>query len=234
MALLLEKRLRNRDGSNDLLLLVVGIGAIVVCAHKARDVHRPTGYIAEVVADEGRDASGARRVWRVQLRVPGVLGEPDVVPERRKGDIVELHTGVDAVVGGTVWRQGAHIIRVDLVKGEASSGSLGSSRSRTTQAAVIESHTHSPLGRDGQIGLELIDFRLVIVDLDGSCPTLAAIVGSRQQDVCHARAVVLPGHVERILAPDELVADAKTVEDAIAEGRVGVAKRWRGDVVSDR
>ncbi len=79
MALLLEKRLRNRDGSNDLLLLVVGIGAIVVRAHKARYVRRPTGYIAEVVADEGRDAGGARRVRCVQLWVPGVLGEPDVL-----------------------------------------------------------------------------------------------------------------------------------------------------------
>ncbi len=234
MALLLPQRLRNSHRSNHLLLAVGGIGAIVVCAHKARDVRRPTGYIAEVVADEGRDAGGARRVRCVQLWVPGVLGEPDVVPERRKGDIVELHTGVDAVVAGTIWRQGAHIIRVDLVKGEASSGSLGSSRSRTSEAAVVESHTHLSGGRDGQIGLELIDFRLVIVDLDGSCPTLAAIVGSRQQDVRHARAVVLPGYVERIVAPDKLVAHAKTIEDAIAEGRVSVAKRWRGDVVGDR
>src|SRR2546428_1281285 len=157
------------------------------------------------------------------------------MPEGCKSGIVELPTGIDAVVGGIVWRQTDRIIGVNLVKGDASSGSLSAVSSRTTEAAIVESHTHCPVGGDRQVGLELIDFRLVIVDLDGSRPTLAAIGGSREQDVRHARAVVLPSNVERIIAPDELVvARAETVEDAVAEGSVSVAGRRRGDVVGDR
>ncbi len=156
------------------------------------------------------------------------------MPERRKSGSVELHAGIDAVVGGTVWRQTARIIGVHLVKGDASSGSLSAVSSRTTEAAVVESHTHRPVDRDRQVGLELIDLRHVIVDLDGSRPTRAAIGGSREQEVRHARAVVLPGNVERIMAPDEVVAHAETVEDAVAESRVSVAGRRRGDVVGNR
>ena len=63
-------------------------------------------------------------MWRIQLRIPGVLGEPDVVPEWRKGGTVELHAGVDAIVGGPIRRQAARIIRVNLVKREASARSL--------------------------------------------------------------------------------------------------------------
>ncbi len=49
----LEGRLRNGNGGNDLLLLVIGIRAIVVRTHKARYIRRAAGRIAEVVADEG-------------------------------------------------------------------------------------------------------------------------------------------------------------------------------------
>src|SRR5438034_5461047 len=156
------------------------------------------------------------------------------MPQGCKSGTVELHTGIDAVVGGTVWRQTARIIGVDLVKGDASSGSLSALSSRTTEAAIVESHTHCPVGGDRQVGLELIDWRLVIVDLDGNRPILAAIGGSREQDVRHTCAVVLPGNVERIMAPGELVARAETVEDAVAESSVSVAGRRRGDVVGDR
>src|SRR5207247_5051340 len=140
---------------------------------------------------------------------------------------------IDAVVSGIVWRQTARIIGVNLVKGDASSGSLSAVNSRTTEAAIVESHTHFPVGGDRQVGLELIDWRLVIVDLDGNRPILAAIGGSREQGVRHARAVVLPGNVERIMAPGELVARAETVEDAVAEGSVSVAGGRGGDVVGD-
>src|SRR5947208_11699805 len=98
-------------------------------------------------------------MWRIQLRIPGVLGEPDVVPQWREGVAVELHAGVDAVVGGPIRRQAARIIRVNLVKGEVSSRSLGGSSRGTTQASIVESHTHCPVGCDRQVGLELIDWR---------------------------------------------------------------------------
>src|SRR5712692_5558463 len=138
---------------------MVGIGAVVVRAHKARNVCRAAGRIAEVVADECGSSRSTARVRRVQLRVPGVLGEPDIVPEWREGGTVELHTGVDAVVGGN--------IRVGLVKGEASANSLGSSGRGTIQAAIVEGHTYCPTGGDRQVRLELIDMRRVIVDLNG-------------------------------------------------------------------
>src|SRR5881227_1093555 len=98
-------------------------------------------------------------MWRIQLRIPGVLGEPDVVPQWREGVAVELHAGVDAVVGGPIRRQ----LAINLVKGKASARSLGGSSLGTTQASIVEGHTHCPIGGDRQVGLELIDRRRVIV-----------------------------------------------------------------------
>ena len=94
---------------------------------------------------------------RIQLRIPGVLGKPDVMSERSQGSIVELHTGIDAVVARSIRRQAATIIGIGLVKGNASISSLVSVRSRAGKAAIVKSYAHRPIGRNCQVWLELID-----------------------------------------------------------------------------
>src|SRR5713101_8394695 len=84
------------QGRDDLLLEMAGVAAVVEPASRR---------IAEVVADEACGwVAEAEPVRRIQLRVPCVLAQADVVPEWAESRVVELNAGVDAVVGGGVWR----------------------------------------------------------------------------------------------------------------------------------
>src|SRR5690242_3232590 len=114
---------------------------------------------------------------RIQLRVPAVLGKPDVMSEGSQRSIVELHTGIDAVVARSIRRQAATIVGIGLVKGNASISSLASVRSRTDEATIVKGHAHRPIGRNCQVWLELINPRGIIIDLDRSTPREALIVG---------------------------------------------------------
>ncbi len=61
---------------------------------------------------------------RVELRIVGVLADPDVVPDRGQLRVVELDAGVHAVVGRAVGRQAPGVVGVGLVQGEAGRGGL--------------------------------------------------------------------------------------------------------------
>src|SRR5258708_9329669 len=92
----------------------------------------------------------------VELRVVGVLAEPDVVPDRGELRGVELDAGVHAVVGGAVGRQAAGIVGVDLIQGQPGGGRLRRAGRGAGQAAVVEVHAHRAAGRDADVGLELV------------------------------------------------------------------------------
>src|SRR6266540_765579 len=121
---LANRGLRDRDSGHDLLLVVARVGAVVVGADRGREARRPGKRVPEVVADEGgawRAHAEAER--RVQLRVPRVKAEPDVVAFRHEVRPVELDARVDAVVRGP---EGAR-----RVESKAGSGGLGRAGGRT-------------------------------------------------------------------------------------------------------
>ena len=128
-----------------------------------------------------------------------MLGQPDVVPERRQGSPVELHTDVDAVVAGTIRRETACVIGIDLIKGDTGASSLCRVSCRATKATVVESYTYRPVDRDRQVGLELIDRRCVIIDLNRDAPCEALVIGGGHDNVTHSRAVILPRYIERVV-----------------------------------
>src|SRR5205814_206179 len=108
----------NRDARNDLLLIVLWVRAVVVGADRRRQVDIAGEVVAEVVADERVLAAEQRTAIpprRVQLRIPGVLADSDVVAARRQGCGIKLHAGVHAVVASAIWRQGA-TARIDGVE----------------------------------------------------------------------------------------------------------------------
>src|SRR2546428_2005656 len=86
------------EDRDDLLLIVLRIRAVVVGRDGRCVGHAVAGGDTEVVADERIAARRAGRVRRVELRVPAVLREADVVALWRQGGCVELDARVDAVV----------------------------------------------------------------------------------------------------------------------------------------
>src|SRR5215468_12442379 len=92
-------RLRDPHCTDHLLLVVLRIVAAVVRADECPVVDRSVEDIAEIVTDEGVGGQGrGMTVGCVELGVPGVAAEPDVVPDRREIGLVELDAGVDAVI----------------------------------------------------------------------------------------------------------------------------------------
>src|SRR4029077_20238784 len=122
----------NVDSGNDLLLEMAWVGAIVVRADRRRVVGLARGDVAEVVADEALEPVHSRRLHRVELRVPRVEAEPDVVAERVQLWVVFLKACVDAVV--------ARAGRVVRVEAEPGGGGLGTGRAG--QPAVVEGDEH--------------------------------------------------------------------------------------------
>src|SRR4029077_481170 len=126
--------------------------------------------------------------------------------------VVFLKACVDAVV--------AHAGRVVRVEAEPGGGGLGTGRAG--QPAVVEGDQHGAVRGCRQVGLQRIDARaLVVVDLDGRGPVLAAVIRRAEDQVAEAGAVVLPRGVQRVGAGGQaLRSDGKRVLDPIAE--VGV------------
>src|SRR5207302_3435025 len=92
-----SRRPQSRD---HLLLVVLWIGSVVERADEGRKVGRARDLVAEVIADERiRGRAEALAIRRVELRIPAVLGDLDVVPDRRKRGAVELDARADAIVG---------------------------------------------------------------------------------------------------------------------------------------
>ena len=159
---------------------------------------------------------------RVELRVPGVGRQPDVVPERRERRRVELDARVDAVV-----RRAVRLVRVE---GE-SRGVRVTTGGRARETTVVECNADRPVVGDGEVGLELVHGGRVVVHLDRRRPRLAAVVRRGHQHVVDACAVVLVRDVQRIRAVRAgMVADRERVLDPIPERRVRVRQRGRLDV----
>src|SRR5205807_149072 len=110
-----------RDGGHQLLLPVLRVTALVVGARERRivDEHpapaRPD-VVAEVVADKGFGPAGPSRVRGVELGVPGVRRQPDVVSLWGEHGVVELDAGVDTVVPRAVGGQASAVVWVHLVQ----------------------------------------------------------------------------------------------------------------------
>src|SRR5215475_2062828 len=92
-------------------------------------VDGPVEDVAEIVTDEGIRRDRRRSaIGGVELRVPGVAAQPDVVPDRGEIGLVELDAGVDAVIARPVRRQASSVIRVAAVQSQPGRQRLPGSR----------------------------------------------------------------------------------------------------------
>src|SRR5437879_11606264 len=105
VAFRVPRRLPFRKGyrCDHLLLVVMRIATVVVGAYEGRVIDRAGKIVAEVVADErvGRIARTAA-IRTVELGVPIVLRQSNVVPDWPERRRVELDTRVDAVIGRAI------------------------------------------------------------------------------------------------------------------------------------
>src|SRR6266478_2271456 len=91
---------RDWDRGDHLLLVVLRVRAVVVGADKRRVISRSGRGVTEVVTY--KSVVIVRRVARVrpiQLRVPGVAGQSDIVTDQAQVCPGELDGGVHAVIG---------------------------------------------------------------------------------------------------------------------------------------
>ena len=86
---------------------------------------------------------------RVQLRVPVVLRDPDVVTDGHKARSVELHTRVDAIVRGPVRRQRAGVGWALAVEPEPRRRRVRAAGGRARQPPVVEVDADSSVGGHG-------------------------------------------------------------------------------------
>src|ERR1700739_1430080 len=92
--------LRDRHARYHLLLIMVGVGTVVKAAHRGRLLGRVAGSISKVVANESSGITDADPVRRIQLRVPAVRRQADVVAEGLELGRVELDGGVEGGIAG--------------------------------------------------------------------------------------------------------------------------------------
>src|SRR6266851_987156 len=209
-----KKILGNADRRDDLLLEMPRVGAVVVGADRGRVVVPGAGDVAVIVADEPFRSADPAWLHRVELRVPGMAADPDVVALRDEVGLVELDAGVDTVVGRAVGRQGPGEPDVGRVQREAGARGLSRVRCRAEEAAVVEGDHDRAVSGGGEVRLERVDEGIpVVVDLDRGRPCLAAVVRRAQDDVAKVEAVVLPRHIKRELAIERLRADRKRALD---------------------
>src|SRR5207253_5580289 len=118
-----------------LLLVVMRVAAVVVGAHEGGVVDRAGKIVAEVVADErvGRIARTAA-VRTVELGIPIVFRQSNVVPDWLEGRRVELDARVDAVIGRAIGRERARVVGVLPVEPKPRGGRGRCTRGRTREA----------------------------------------------------------------------------------------------------
>src|SRR5437870_6875061 len=164
-----------------LLLVVLRVAAVVVGAHEGRVVDRAGKIVAEVVADErvGRIARTAA-IRTVELGIPIVFRQSNVMPDWLERRRVELDARVDAVIGRAIGRECARVVGVLAVQAKPRGG-RGRTRGRTREPPVIEGNAYGTVGRHCQVRLELVDVAdEIVVDLDWRTPAAALIVGRRE------------------------------------------------------
>src|SRR5256714_10638156 len=172
--------LRTCDGCDYLLLIVVLIAAMVVVRADRGSQARGAGeVVAEVIADErilAGEQPAAVSPGRVELWVPGVLAQADVMAERSQGGRIELAARVDAVVAGAIGRHRAGVVRVDGVAVDARRDRLRARLRWAGQPAVVAIDANCAVGRSRKVWLEFIDIRIrVVVDPDRGAPRRAAV-----------------------------------------------------------
>src|SRR5215472_7477478 len=178
-------RLRDLHCTDHLLLVVLRVVAAVVRADECPVVDGTVEDVAEIVTDEGIRRDGRRcAIGGVELGVPGVAAQPDVVSDRGEIGPVELDAGVDAVIARPVGRQASGVIRVAAVESQPGRYRLLRAPGRAREPAVVEIDAHRAVRSHRQVGLELVDVGAsVVVYLDRRRPVLALVVGGREQDV---------------------------------------------------
>src|SRR5882762_5924239 len=112
----------------------------------------------------------------MELRVPGVLREADVVPLRRERGRVELDARVDAVVRRAIGRERSAVVGVRGVERDTSRGRVRGTGRGTGEATVVERDADGAVRRDVEVRLELVDRSGVVVDLDRRAPRRAVVV----------------------------------------------------------
>src|ERR1700693_4704273 len=114
------------------------IVAGVVRADEGGVVARAVEDVAEIVTDEGVGPNGSgRAIGSIELRIPRVPAQPDVVADRIEVGIVELDAGVDAVVARSIWRQASRVIGVAAVERQPGRQCLLSPRRRARKTTVV-------------------------------------------------------------------------------------------------
>src|SRR5258708_22998796 len=163
----LEAMLGHAHRRRHLLLEVARVATVVEGADRGRVVEPAARGVAEVVADEaGGRVAHAEPVWRVQLRIPRVLTQPDVVPARAERRSVELDACVDAIVGSAVGR-GAREVGVHRVQGQSGLCGLRRSEARAGKTPVIEVDADRSARGYSEVGLEVVDPTRIVFYPDG-------------------------------------------------------------------
>src|SRR5438445_11183734 len=207
----------DREDRDDLLLVMRVVGAVVVRRDRRRVALCGGGGDPEIVADEGVEACRAGRVRRVELRVPGVLREPDVVSPWCQGGRVELDARVHAVVRGTVRRQRPAIVGIRGVECDTRRRRLRRPSGGTGEPPVVEPDADRAVRGDVEVRLELVDESGVVVHLDRRRPAGAVVVGRGEGGVRDDGAVVLPAAVKRVVAADLAASERDGRLDSVAE-----------------
>src|SRR5438132_7771194 len=155
---------RNRHAGHDLLLIVVCVRTIVKRAHRSGVLCGRRRGIPKVISDESLAVTDAMRMRCIQLWVPGMRRQADVVTNGSKCCGVKLDCRVDAVVGAPVGSAGRNASAG--IESNSSSDGFRGSRCGTGQATIIESNADrvadAVIG-NVQIRLEFVHWTGIVV-----------------------------------------------------------------------
>src|SRR5260221_979919 len=154
------------DRRHDLLLIVRRIAAVVVRAHEREEVERAARRVAKVIANEAETAPDAGWTCGAELWIPAVRREPNVVAIRGERRRVPLDRGVHAVIGRTVRRHAPRPVGVSRVERQTGTSRLARPSCGTGKAPIVKGKADRAARRDGEIRLELIRWRGIVIHLD--------------------------------------------------------------------
>src|SRR2546423_9910866 len=160
---------------------MLGVAGVVKGADRGGRARRAVEIVPEIVADEGvlaRKEPTAVSPGRIQLRIPGMGAQAEVVAQRRQRGAVELDAGVDAVIARPVWRQRASEVRIDGIEPDPGARRLGRAGGGTGEPSIVEIDAQGAVGRGRQVRLELVSRAGVVVDPDRLAPRNAAVEGA--------------------------------------------------------
>src|SRR5438445_3143865 len=222
---------RSRYPRDHLLLVVLRVAAVVVSAHEGGVVDHAGKIVAEVIADERvHRIARTAAIRTVELGIPAILGQSNVVPDWLEVRRIELDARVDAVIGRAIGWERARVVGVLLVELQPRGRRLSRTRRRTGEPPVIESDAYGSVGCHCQVRLELVDIAEdILVDLDWRTPAVALIVRRGEQHVAEAGALRLVGDVNWIVpGAGRMIANRKRFLDPVFKGRVDIACTGQG------